>query len=78
MLPMYPALWDMLLCWLYYFVLKITPSHSPPKNVCILILRTYGFVTLNGISDFENMVKDLEMESLSQIIKVGPIWSQGP
>jgi len=40
----------------------------PPQNVCILILRTYGFVTLNGISDFEDTVKDLEMESLSQII----------
>lgn len=68
MLPMYPALWNMLLCWLYYFVLEITPSHPPKKGVCILILRTYGFVTLNDKSDFEDMVKDLEMERLSQII----------
>lgn len=50
------------------FCAKNNTFPLPPKNVCILILRTYGFVTLNGISDFEDTVKDLEMESLSQII----------
>ena len=43
------------------------------KDVPVLILRTCEYVTLHGKRDFANVIKDLDMEKLSQIIQMGPL-----
>lgn len=52
----------------------VRQNNAPPKDVHVLILRTYEYVKLYGKRDFEDVIKDLEMVRLSWIIWVGPVY----
>ena len=46
----------------------MTPSHPPKKMSASSSSEPMALFTLHGKSDFEDVVKDLEMERLSRII----------
>lgn len=43
-----------------------------PNDICVLISRTYEYITFHGKRDFVDVVKQPEIGSLSWIIWVGP------